>query len=244
MFEQSLMPSEKSRTWTLAAALLGQLAAGGVSDLLPLVKLEPLPCVRRAASLAAPLLSRGPAAQIARRQANREAVPQPPKPVRVVRQFDSSTLTALIAEPQHAAINTEADPPPAPLSVPGPLAGVPYIAEDELPPPPPPLPAEAAQPPEPQRIRVGGRLQAARLVHRVVPMYPPLARQAHVQGTVELTAVIGKDGRISELHLVSGNPLLVQAAMDAVKQWRYTPTYLNDAPVEVSTNISVIFTLH
>jgi protein TonB len=165
----------------------------------------------------------------------------------VVRQFDASTLVAPIAAPRHAAIIADADPPPASFSIPGGmagvLAGVPYPIEDELPPPPPPPPAEAVQPPPPQRIRIGGRLQAARLIHRVVPMYPPLARQAHVQGTVELTAIIGKDGGISELHLVSGNPLLAPAAMDAVKRWRYTPTYLNGLPVEVSTDISVVFTL-
>jgi protein TonB len=74
-------------------------------------------------------------------------------------------------------------------------------------------------------------------------VYPPLARTARVSGIVVLEAVIGKDGSVSEIHVVSGHPLLQQAAVDAVKQWKYKPTMLNDEPVEVQTTITVTFNL-
>ena len=86
-------------------------------------------------------------------------------------------------------------------------------------------------------------MQSARLVNQARPQYPPLARQARVQGTVKLEAVISKDGTIEELKVVSGHPLLVQAALDAVRQWRYQPTELNGVAVEVITTIDVNFTL-
>ena len=81
------------------------------------------------------------------------------------------------------------------------------------------------------------------LIHRVQPEYPQLARQARIQGTVVLRAVISREGRIENLQVLSGHPLLVPAALDAVRQWRYRPYSLNDQPVEVETQITVNFTL-
>jgi protein TonB len=75
------------------------------------------------------------------------------------------------------------------------------------------------------------------------PSYPPIARQARIQGVVRLEAVIAKDGTIRNLRVIQGHPLLVQAAVQAVQQWRYAPTLLNDQPVEVVTFIDVIFKL-
>jgi protein TonB len=95
----------------------------------------------------------------------------------------------------------------------------------------------------PQRIRVGGNVQAANLIRKVTPVYPPLAKQARIQGTVRFTAIIGKDGTIQNLQLVSGHPLLVESARQAVTQWQYKPTLLNGEPVEVVTQIDVNFTL-
>jgi protein TonB len=85
---------------------------------------------------------------------------------------------------------------------------------------------------------------AAMLVNRVQPVYPPLARQTRISGTVRLHAIIGKDGSVQQLEVLSGHPLLVQAALDAVRQWRYRPTLLNGEPVEVDTTIDVIFSLN
>ena len=90
---------------------------------------------------------------------------------------------------------------------------------------------------------MGGKVQEAKLIHRVMPTYPPLARQARISGVVKLQGIIGKDGRIRELQLLSGHPLLAQAALDAVRQWVYSPTFLNNEPVEVIAPIDVNFTL-
>jgi periplasmic protein TonB len=105
----------------------------------------------------------------------------------------------------------------------------------------------AAPPPPkvtPSRIRQGGNVTAAKLKTRITPQYPPLARQTRISGTVRLHAIIGKDGTVQQLTLESGHPLLVQAALDAVRQWKYDPTLLNGEPVEVDTTIDVVFSLN
>jgi protein TonB len=83
----------------------------------------------------------------------------------------------------------------------------------------------------------------ANLIRQVTPVYPPIAKTAHISGTVLLHAIIGKDGTVQDLQYVSGPPLLMKSAMDAVRQWRYKPTLLNGEPVDVDTTISVVFTL-
>ena len=95
----------------------------------------------------------------------------------------------------------------------------------------------------PQRIRISQGVTKGLLIHREEPTYPPLARAARVQGEVVLSAVIDTNGQIQNLQLVSGHPMLVPAAITAVKQWRYKPYLLNGQPVEVETTITVIFTL-
>ena len=95
----------------------------------------------------------------------------------------------------------------------------------------------------PMRIRVGGNVQAANLVTQVPPVYPALATQARIQGIVRFTVVIGKDGSVINLQLISGHPLLIAAAQEAAKRWTYKPTLLNGAPVEVVTQLDVVFAL-
>jgi periplasmic protein TonB len=96
-------------------------------------------------------------------------------------------------------------------------------------------------PAQPRRISV---VHPARLLHRVEPIYPPMARTARISGTVELTGVIATDGRIRELRVSSGHPFLAQAALEAVRQWVYEPTVLNGEPVEVIAPITVHFRLN
>jgi periplasmic protein TonB len=108
--------------------------------------------------------------------------------------------------------------------------------------PPPPAPARASRPAV-MRVRVGGQLEGAKLVFQVKPEYPEIARVARVQGAVRLEAVISREGTVESLKVVSGPPLLLKAAFDAVSQWRYQPTRLNGEPVEVATEIEVNFTL-
>jgi TonB family protein len=97
--------------------------------------------------------------------------------------------------------------------------------------------------PTPSRIRVGGNVQTANLLSKVNPMYPPLAKQARIQGVVHFTVVISRDGTIQNIEVISGHPLLVPAALEAVKQWTYKPTLLNNNPVEVITQVDVNFSL-
>jgi periplasmic protein TonB len=98
-------------------------------------------------------------------------------------------------------------------------------------------------PATPQRIRISAGVTKGLLIQRIEPPYPTLARAARVQGDVVLSAVIDSNGHITNLLLVSGHPMLVPAAIAAVKQWRYKPYLLNGQPVEVETTITVIFTL-
>jgi TonB family protein len=95
----------------------------------------------------------------------------------------------------------------------------------------------------PQRIRVGGNVQQANLIQKVQPIYPLQAKQDRVQGKVQFSVLIGKDGHVQNLTLISGEPVLVEAAKDAVSQWVYKPTLLNGQPVEVLTQVDVNFTL-
>jgi protein TonB len=99
------------------------------------------------------------------------------------------------------------------------------------------------QPVMPQRVRVSQGVTTGLLIHKVEPTYPMLARSARIQGNVVLKAIIDKEGNIQDLQLVSGHPMLVPAAIQAVKQWRYRPYLLNGQPVEVETTITVIFSL-
>jgi protein TonB len=108
----------------------------------------------------------------------------------------------------------------------------------------PPKPVERQSTPAiPFQVRIGGKVQAAKLISQVTPVYPPLARQARISGVVRLEAVIGRDGRIKSLRVAGGHPLLVQAAIEAVGKWVYQPTLLNGEPVEVLTQIEVNFKL-
>lgn len=95
----------------------------------------------------------------------------------------------------------------------------------------------------PQRVRVSQGVTQGLLLRKVTPQYPPLAKQARIQGTVVLSALIGKDGSIQNLHVVSGHPMLTNAALEAVKEWKYKPYILNGEPVEVETTINVNFSL-
>jgi TonB family protein len=141
--------------------------------------------------------------------------------------------------------------PPAPSrgvggGVPGgaqpPIPPVPGAAPPLPPPPPPPPPAPTAMP---QRIRVGGNVQQARMIKKVNPAYPSDCKAEGIQGTVALRAIIGKDGSVLNLERINElvDPRLVQAAMDAVREWVYQPTLLNGQPVEIITEVEVNFVL-
>jgi periplasmic protein TonB len=179
--------------------------------------------------------------------------PPPPPPaaipqVRVVREtnvLDSGRLRTPTRIPRKVEmIKEEAAPPPmsagvvggVPGGVPGgQLGGVIGGLISSIP---------AANIPKlepPKRIRVSQGVTQGLLLHKVEPVYPKIALAARVMGVVLVKAVIGKDGIIKELEIVNGSPLLTQAAIEALKQWRYRPYLLNGEPVEVETNITVTF---
>jgi len=246
MFEQTFVEGTgKTRKGSaVILSFLAQLAGIAILVLIPLIYTDTLPRAQLSSFLTAPPPPPPPPPPPAA---------APPKPVKVApRQFDAGRLTAPKTIPKQVAMIKEEELPPPSANVggvPGGIAGgvaggvvggivgsVPTAA-----PPPPPPPAE--KPKTPQRIRVGGNVQAANLIRKVLPVYPPLAKQARIQGMVRFTAIIGKDGTIQNLQLVSGHPLLVEAARQAVSQWVYKPTMLNGEPVEVVTQIDVNFNL-
>jgi TonB family protein len=98
-------------------------------------------------------------------------------------------------------------------------------------------------PAQPPPLRLSSEIQEQRLIYRVRPVYPKLAKQARIQGTVWLAALIDEFGSVEQLKLISGHPLLVKAAFDAVKQWRYIPATYNGVPVRVATTISLTFSM-
>jgi protein TonB len=106
----------------------------------------------------------------------------------------------------------------------------------------PPIAPKENKPKEP--VRVGGRVREPELIKRVEPNYPELARQTHLSGVVLIDAVIDESGNVVEMKVVSGHPLLLQAAMNAVRQWKYKPTYLNDMAVPVQLIVTVTFRLN
>lgn len=106
----------------------------------------------------------------------------------------------------------------------------------KLPPAPPPVAA--------RQIRIDGQVQQAKLRKHVPPEYPPQAVEARIQGVVQFDVVIDTQGKVSDLRLVSGHPLLVPPATEALRQWEYQPTLLDGHPVEVATTVNVEFTLN
>lgn len=246
MFEQTFVDGvgKTNKGWSVIVSFLFQMMLIGVLVLIPLIYTDTLPKAQLTSFLVAPPPPPPP--------------PPPPQPVQAVkvvkvapRQFDAGRLMAPKSIPKDIAMIREEElPPPSanagviggvPGGVPGGAAGgvIGGIIGSVAPPPP------KKEEPKPviQRIRVGGNVQAANLIRKVTPQYPPLAKQARVQGTVRFQAIIGKDGTIQNLQMVSGHPLLVPSATDAVKQWLYKPTLLNGEPVEVITQIDVNFTL-
>jgi protein TonB len=103
-------------------------------------------------------------------------------------------------------------------------------------PPPPPPPPSAP-------VRVGGSIKTPQKTRDIKPVYPPIAQSARVQGIVIIEATIGPDGSVRDAKVLRGQPLLNEAALEAVRQWKYTPTLLNGVPVPVIMTVTVTFTL-
>jgi protein TonB len=248
MFKDSFLDdrAESRRPWTVAVSLLAQSLAIALVALASLLTAGDLPAGQWMAHLLAPP-PMPPAAA-------------PPEPAQMapaaalVQRFDDSTLLTPAAIPEQIAMVV--DPPsrapsvpgiPGVVSVPGTAGGVAHsvlsqLAAVRVAPPPPAKPEPAPQKSQ-EPVRVSSDLQAARLIHKVAPVYPELAIRTRVSGVVRLEAIIGEDGAIRQLRVLSGHPLLVPNARDAVSRWRYRPTLLGGVAVPVVTLIDVNFTL-
>jgi len=244
MFEDSLIESggrlrtKRGVTTTLSFVL--QICLVGILVLLPLLYTEALPKQQLMTFLVAPPPPRPP--------------PPPPAavPQRVVKVVQTDIINGELRTPTKIPkkvemIKEEEAPPPVMASA-GVVGGVPGgvpggqmggVIGGIISSTPVAVPKVAT----PQRVRVSQGVSQGLLIHRVQPMYPPLARQARIQGTVVLQAEISKDGSIENLRLISGHPMLAPSAIEAVKQWRYKPYFLNGEPVAVETQITVNFTL-
>ena len=243
MFEDSLIESggrlKTKRASTTVLSFLLQVLLLGVLVLIPLIYTDALPKQQLMTFLVAPPPPPPP--------------PPPPAaaPVRVVKQIQSDIINGQLRTPTKIPqkvqmIKEEEAPPPmmgsgvvggVPGGVPGgsmggviggiigsTTAAVPKVAT-------------------PQRVRVSLGVSQGLLIKKVTPNYPPLARQARIQGQVLLQAEISKEGTIQNLQLISGHPMLAPAAIEAVKQWRYKPYLLNGEPVAVETQVVVNFSL-
>lgn len=237
----------KRKKWTTLAAVCGELALVAGLASIPLLFPPPIQVAEVETPLIAPPPPLPPPPS-----GNRAAAPKTP-----VRQFDPSKIQVPQNIPQQPV------PIPAPMTdnppsisagvaggvqggvtggqLGGVLGGIIGAAPSVAPPPPPPPPPPASAPVTPSEIKIGGNVEAARLISSPAPDYPYAAKLANVHGDVTLNAVIGPDGKIENLSIVSGPPLLVTSAMDAVKQWVYAPTVLNGKAVKVDTQIIVHF---
>ena len=245
MFDEMVVsspnPKRTNKPWTVVLSMVFQIGFLAVLILIPLIYTEALPKTMMATMLTAPPPPPPP--------------PPPPAAVQVVKVkpqvhlMDAGKLVQPRVIPKETKIiKEEAEPD---MGAAGAVGGVPGgVAGGSMggvlggviggvgTAPPPPKPHQSGP------VRVGGNVQAAMLLNKTMPTYPPLARQTRISGTVRLHAIIGKDGSVRELEVISGHPLLQQAALDAVRQWRYRPTLLNGEAVDVDTTIDVIFSLN
>ena len=243
MFEDSLIESggklKTKRGWTSLVSFTIQVGIIGVMILIPLIFTEALPKGTTLFMLVAP-----------------PPPPPPPPPaaapVKIVKVIQTDIVNGELRTPTKIPkkiemIKEDEAPPPVMASA-GVVGGVPGgvpggqmggVIGGIISSTPVAVPKVAA----PQRVRVSSGVVTGLKIRDSKPVYPPLARQARIQGTVLLQAEISKDGTIENLRLISGHPMLAPAAIEAVKQWRYRPYMLNGEPVAVETQVQVNFTL-
>lgn len=230
----------RSRRWTTAASFTLQAFAVGAMLVVPLVFTESLPRIQYAEYLTVPSAPR-PTEQVVElvdQKAAERALGSEIRPDgRLIEPPRIPTSLNTFVDPLGSTFAPDATTVPYSTGPSGPSSVVERLIAAK--PTPPPVHVEARREPLPVST-----LSAGSLVHRVQPVYPPIAKTAHVQGPVIIAAVIDTDGRVESLKLISGHPLLVKAAMDAVRQWRYRPYVLNGQPIPVETHVKVVFALN
>lgn len=243
MFSQTFVDTERSarKPWSIVTSFALQILGVTILVIIPLIFTDVLPKRQLTMALSAP-----PPPAPAPIPVKATAAPARVAP----RQFTNNQLLAPRQVPQQIAMIEDA---PIITTASGPQAGVVGAVPAgiighqtgliPLDAPSPPAPKKVTETPKPTRIHVNTGVIAAFLVKKIQPAYPQLAKQTRISGTVRFTAIIGREGTIQNLQLISGHPLLVPAAQEAVKQWVYRPTLLSGDPVEVVTQIDVNFVL-
>jgi protein TonB len=248
MFETATLSSgpKSKRMWATGLGFAGQAALIGGMLVASLIWPKALPDLARSISLAPP-------APVGRPKPVETRIEPRPQTSAV---HSSRVFTAPPRVPDRVVILTEAETPePAGTTVPGALPGadtgaangdlingvIRGISRPAPVKPPDPTPVKTPEPAKPARVT---EVRMAEPVQRVNPVYPEMAKRTRVSGKVELLGVLGTDGRIHEIKVISGHPFLVKAAVDAVLQWVYRPTILNGQPVEVQAPITVNFILN
>jgi protein TonB len=234
LFDQTFINThaQTRRPWTVAISLALQTTLVAIALIVPLLRIASLDLPPKISIQLPPQkvdLKLTPEPKTTTQAAPRPVfhAPRLQAPTTIPRQIDLSPDTPEIVNA--TAITVPASPLPSGFTIE---------------PVPPPIPVVNALPPSPSApVRVGGGVQSAKLIFGPRPAYPPLARAARVQGTVRIQALVARDGSIGNLQVLSGPPLLIAVAIEAVEQWRYQPTLLNGQPVEVVTEIAVTFAL-
>lgn len=244
MFEQSLLVNDSMarKSGAFAASLSAQILFTGVLILIPLAYQEVMPLVKLSVPLVLPVvtplrppeLPTQPHSSLPVRLNERHVFTLPPRRVpttsvqQIVDSFDNEPAVPIVDNGfSHLPISSVANIRPD-------IAAPPALTPVK----------QVPQVPDASPLRLGGEVVSAKLIKKVVPIYPALARQARVSGTVHLEGILAKDGTIRNLQVLNGHPLLVAAAVDAVRQWVYRPTLLNGVPVEVIAPIDVVFMLN
>jgi periplasmic protein TonB len=212
-----------------------QCALVGILILIPLIYTEALPKASLTTFLVAPPPPPPP--------------PPPPAQIQVVKKIQTNIVEGALRTPTKIPnkiikVVEEDQPAPAPAGVMGGvMGGVPGGSAGGV--LGGVLSSMNTAPPKvaPQKVRVSSGVATGLLVNKVQPQYPPIARAARISGSVQLQATISKSGAIENLKVISGHPMLIQAALDAVRQWRYKPYLLNGEPVEVETQVTVNFNM-
>jgi len=254
MFEHVMLTGSPKgkRVWTTCAGVTGQMVLVAGMVVAPMLWPQAMP--QAVFTMLVPAVPQGQPAN-AKPEAKREASVTPT----IRKKYQPGLgLTQPIVVPEKIEIVTDFHDATGPVGVTGVPYGDPYgrgnpvltgileaaptVRREEK----AEGPAETVKPPVAaiRRVTEGGLVNPARLIYRVEPRYPQLARISRIEGVVKLRGVIAIDGNIAELAVESGHPLLAPAALEAVRQWRYAPTLLNSVPVEVVTVIAVTFTLN
>jgi len=252
MFEQATLASGPAgkRVWTTFLGVTAQVMLLGGAILVPMIWPQIMPHAQLLATFLPPVPpGPPPKGDLAKQRTTARVVPRAEFHGFIAPAHIPTRVTLIDDAPAASYVTgvPNGDPRGSEQGIPGAFfRDLPANAVRVEPPAVPVVapPKPASPPEEPKRFRQGGQVQLGRLIRKLEPSYPSLARTARVSGTVQLEAVVGTDGRVRDVKVLNGSPLLARAAVDAVSQWVYEPSRLNGELVEIIANIAVTFKLN